>query len=268
LAPDDCIFRDALRRRGVPVRTAIWNDPAVDWSATPVTVIRAAWDYPQRVAAFEGWLERVEGRTTLMNGVPTVRWNMHKRYLAKLHRDGVDIAPTEFLHAGPSVDLVALCQDRGWRDVVIKPCIAGGSYGAKRFSFDDIARAGTLHARALTQRGDAMVQPFLHEVETLGERAYIFIGGVFTHAVRKVAFNSATVTTAEERIAPVDAELAFARAVLHRVAPPPVYARVDVVPVGGRPHLMELELIEPTLYFGLEPVAAEKFAGIVCSHVN
>ena len=89
LAPDDQIFRDVLVRRGANVRCAIWSDPDVDWSASPLAVIRATWDYPQRYPEFWKWLARVETRTHLINDPQTVRWNSHKRYLADLERSAV-----------------------------------------------------------------------------------------------------------------------------------------------------------------------------------
>ena len=99
LAPDDQIFRDVLVRRGANVRCAIWSDPDVDWSASPLAVIRATWDYPQRYPEFWKWLAHVETRTHLINDPQTVRWNSHKRYLADLERSGNRIVPTIFVEA-------------------------------------------------------------------------------------------------------------------------------------------------------------------------
>src|SRR5271155_2626408 len=105
LAPDDRIFRDALIGLGASVRTAVWSDPTVDWAHSPVTVIRAAWDYPQRYPEFGEWLDRVEGRTKLVNAAEIVRWNMHKHYLAELSALGIAIAPTVFVEPHEAIDL-------------------------------------------------------------------------------------------------------------------------------------------------------------------
>ena len=54
---------------------------------------------------------------------------------------------------------------------------------------------------------------------------------------------------------------AEAEKVINLVAPAPVYARVDLVRgEAGQPLLMELELIEPSLYLRRSPAAAAKFA--------
>ena len=44
------------------------------------------------------------------------------------------------------------------------------------------------------------------------------------------------------------------------VAPLPLYARVDLVRNGTGFALMELELIEPSLYFNMDPVSPRRFA--------
>jgi glutathione synthase/RimK-type ligase-like ATP-grasp enzyme len=263
LAPDDQIFRDVLLRRGASVRCAIWSDPAVDWSASPLAVIRATWDYPQRYSEFWKWLAHVEARTHLINDPQTVRWNSHKRYLADLERSGSCIVPTIFVEATLEFELADACATRGWDDVVIKPCVGGSSYGARRMRGDDIASNGVRHLNSLLESGEAMVQPFIRETETIGELACIFIDGAFSHAVRKAPFNSSTVTTSERIYDLTEDDLGFVSDIVEGLERTPAYARVDIVPTAQGPVLMELELIEPTLYFGLQPGAAEHLADCV-----
>jgi glutathione synthase/RimK-type ligase-like ATP-grasp enzyme len=263
LAPDDQIFRDVLVRRGANVRCAIWSDPAVDWSASPLAVIRATWDYPQRYPEFWKWLAHVETRTHLINDPQTVRWNSHKRYLADLERSGSRIVPTIFVEAALGFELADACARRGWDDVVIKPCVGGSSYGARRMRGNEIATNGVHHLNSLLEFGEAMVQPFLHETETIGELACIFIDGTFSHAVRKAPFNSSTVTTSERIYDLTEDDRGFVSDIVEGLERPPAYARVDIVPTASGTVLMELELIEPTLYLGLQPAAAEHLADCV-----
>jgi hypothetical protein len=263
LPPDDQLVARALERRGVSVRAAVWTDPHVDWSASPLTVLRATWDYPQRFAEFQAWLARTEEVTTLVNDAATVRWNAHKRYLAELSERGVTIVPTLVVRADEAIDLTAATRARGWNDVVLKPCVGGSSYGTLRVRGDAIGDVGAVHLRWLQRSGDVLVQRYLTEVETAGERAHIVIDGVWSHAVRKVPFNDATETSGEVLHAPSPEERAFVDGVLATLAAPPPYARVDVVPTAAGLVLMELELIEPSLYFELAPGSADRLAGVV-----
>lgn len=128
---------------------------------------------------------------------------------------------------------------------------------------DEIADNGVRHLNSLLETGEAMVQPFIRETETIGELACIFIDGTFSHAVRKAPFNSSTVTTSERIYDLTEDDLGFVSDIVEGLERTPAYARVDVVPTANGTLLMELELIEPTLYLGLQPAAAEQLADCV-----
>src|SRR5690349_15119149 len=84
----------ALAAYGVRAGFVVWDDPAVDWAAPAVCVVRSTWDYFHRRDAFVAWAERVAGLTELWNPAPVLRWNTHKRYLADLAARGVPVVPT------------------------------------------------------------------------------------------------------------------------------------------------------------------------------
>ena len=95
--------------------------------------------------------------------------------------------------------------------------------------------------------------------------------GAYTHAVQRQAVLSAGFES--ERPAPLvdptDAERALCQAALAALDTPPLYARVDIAPdADGAPHLMELELIEPRLYFREAPHAAERLADALASRLD
>jgi hypothetical protein len=46
-----------------------------------------------------------------------------------------------------------------------------------------------------------------------------------------------------------------------------LYARVDAIERGGRLLLMELELVEPYLFFPEHPLAPERFAQALLKHL-
>ena len=64
-----------------------------------------------------------------------------------------------------------------------------------------------------------------------------------------------------ERVALDEALAGAARRVLAALDDVPLYARVDLARAGERLTLMELELIEPELFFALAPEAADRLAG-------
>lgn len=266
LVPDDFFLRDALAERGFTVRAAVWDDPSVDWSASKVTVCRSLWDYFRKPLEFEAWIERVNVQTHLLNSAQTMKWNMHKGYLLDLLSRGIQTVPTHFCSAGTFVDVAAVCKANDWPDVVIKPAISGSSVGARRLKREQFGREAQDHIEDLLKHGDVMIQPYLAAVETERERSCIFIGDAFTHAILKAPFNAGAagdVETRELRADLSNEEFDFARSVLDVLDEPTVYARVDFVPTGSGPQLMELELIEPSLFFEFAPHAAQSFADVL-----
>jgi hypothetical protein len=62
--------------------------------------------------------------------------------------------------------------------------------------------------------------------------------------------------------------LSFAAAVMTLVPDTCLYARVDVVETARGPLLMELELIEPELYFLIVPDAAGRMAHLIVDRLS
>jgi glutathione synthase/RimK-type ligase-like ATP-grasp enzyme len=259
-APDDVLLAEALRRRGVEARLAVWDDPAVDWGATPVTVIRSTWDYHLKPDRWRGWLAAVARRTRLLNPAAVVAWNGDKRYLLDLQAAGVAIVPTAVIDTGH--DLIGLCRSRGWDDVVVKPAVGASAHGARRFGPAAFPEAAA-HAEALGRTGAVLVQPYQPAVERDLERSLVVIDGAYSHAFTKPAFLSGAGSDdglAVHRATATEIETALHAAAL---AGPVVYARVDLLPSPGGPLLMELELIEPQLGLALAPGSVDRLARAV-----
>jgi glutathione synthase/RimK-type ligase-like ATP-grasp enzyme len=255
---DDQPLHRALAAVGVVARTLPWDDPAVDWNRTRACVLRATWNYIHHYPRFLEWVDRCGAATALWNPAPVVRWNSHKGYLAELAARGLPVVPTKVIARGSRVVLETLCED--WPEVVIKPAVGAGSFGTIKVARADFA-AGQAHLEAMLPARDMLVQPYFRSVHAHGERAVVWIDGAFTHEVRKGARFSGD---PEEISAgfPVGApERAAAEEILAAVPGPLLYARVDLArDEAGRPHLMELELIEPSLFFYRHAPAADVMA--------
>jgi glutathione synthase/RimK-type ligase-like ATP-grasp enzyme len=267
LVEDDQPLRSSLQHRGAEVTAAVWNDPAVDWSAFDAVVIRSTWDYVDHLDAFTAWADRVAAVTRLQNGAAVVRWNAHKGYLDELHAFGLPVVPTRLLRQGDTVALDQVLRRQGWGLAVVKPAVSAGSRDTIRVSLRD---AGEHQAffEALLTKGDVLVQPFVESVSQGGERSLMFFEGRYSHAVRKVAAEG------DFRVQPqfggqISADQPpqkvkdLARSILERAEVDTLYARIDLVRIGEKWKLLELELIEPLLYFSTEPRAAHRFADAI-----
>jgi O-ureido-D-serine cyclo-ligase len=189
-------------------------------------LLRSTWDYMSRLEEFLSWAEQASRATTLVNSLPTVRWNIDKHYLGTLAAAGVPVVPTTFLE--PREDVRAalerfLAAD-ACAEFVIKPAIGAGSRDAQRHGRESRQGAVAHAERLLTAGRSILVQPYLARVDTEGEAALIFFGGDFSHSIRKGAL---------------------------------------LRPGAGAPLLLELELIEPSLFFVHAPGAAARFADCI-----
>jgi glutathione synthase/RimK-type ligase-like ATP-grasp enzyme len=247
-------------------RIVTWDDPTVDWSAFGAVVIRSTWDYHAHLEQFLDWAGRVAAMTSLWNPPQLIEWNVDKRYLLELAASGIPIVPTQVVGAD---DERPPCEG----DIVVKPSIGAGSVGVRRFT-DDPAGAHE-HIDVLHGRGAvAMVQQYVAEIDAHGETGMVFIGGVFSHAFRKEPILASTIQWeasdgqqgmfARERTAattPSAPELAVAELVVATL-PATAYARVDLLPTGDGPVVLELEVIEPSLFLHLDPASPARAAAV------
>ncbi|MCE9592902.1 MAG: hypothetical protein K8S98_01810 [Planctomycetes bacterium] len=261
--PDEDLLLAALAERGVSARMAAWNDPKERWSAGSATVLRSTWDYIHRLEDFLEWAERASAAGPFWNPLEIVRGNVHKRYLLELARRGVATTPTVMFERSARVELARELDARRWSDVVIKPAVGAGSFGARRFAREEIDGASE-HLHSLLADRDALVQPYLPSVETHGERALVWIDGRFTHAVRKTPRWSGGDESVSDALAVEPDERELGELALAPLASQLLYARVDVArDERGAPLLMELELIEPSLFLKQHPLALSRFVDAV-----
>jgi glutathione synthase/RimK-type ligase-like ATP-grasp enzyme len=247
---DEPPLRAALAARGIEAATRAWDDPTVEWGTARACVLRSTWNYTRFHPEFLAWVDRCSALTSLWNPPAIVRWNSHKGYLVQLAARGLPVVPTRLLERGGAARLAEVASD--WAEVVVKPAVAAGSAGALRVRADD--PAGQRHLETLLATRDALVQPYFPSVATHGERAVVWIDGQFTHEVRKSPRFAGDAANISAPLPVGAAEREIAEAVLSAVPRPLLYARVDLArDQEGRPHLMELELVEPRLFLSHPP---------------
>lgn len=265
---DEPLLLRALVEAGAHARAVAWDDPDVDWSAFDLAVLRSTWDYAERWPEFSAWCRRVDRVVRLANPAAVVAWNADKTYLRELSRAGVAVVDTTWVAPGQSFELPD-------GEVVVKPSVSAGSRDTARHGAHE--RAGALaHVAALGRAGrTAMVQPYVPSVDVEGETSLLFLGGRFSHATTKGPllvpgqgpttdlFAAETITATSA----APAQHAAAEAALSAVPSGRddlAYARVDLVADGaGRPVVLEVELIEPSLFLTTHPGSADRFAAVL-----
>jgi len=235
----------------------VWDDPDVDWDRFALVVVRSAWDYAERWSQFLRW---AEARPRIENRLSVLRFGVDKhRYLSVLAGAGVPVVPTTFVRLGESFEPPE-------EAFVVKPPISAGGRRSALFEPGDGA-ASDLVAEITGAGGLAMIQPLLSDV---AESSLVYIDGDYSHSLsRRAALppgRAGDVLYLEEKLAPLEAspaDRAIADAALATVPAQTLYARVDLL--GGL--VLELEVVEPSLYLSYGKGAADRFATGVVSRL-
>ncbi len=264
---DDQLVMDACQKLGLAVDRKSWDDPDFDWSTTHSVIFRSTWDYFDRFDEFSQWLNKIKSLTTFINPQELVFWNVDKRYLLDLERRGVEVVPTHIVPVGTQENLKTIADRNNWQEIVIKPTVSATAKDTYRLTYQELEQPAVQDMFTnLCRQQTMMVQPFLKYVLEEGELSVIVIGDKVTHGVRKVAkagdYRVQSDFGGSIRLEePDDEAIAFAEEVVRLCPARPLYARVDLIRNDqGNWNLGEMELIEPELWFRLQPDAADNLA--------
>ena len=264
LTADDQVLANALNARGIEVTPIPWTeiDPFAIVYAPPI-VLRSTWDYHRVPTMFATWLQALDdsGRAT-WNPPSIARANIDKIYLKELDASGIAMPRTRWIDGPTPGSLAAVIAEEGWSRAVLKPRVAATAYGTFLIDRDTSLTGDDL---APARASGALLQEFIPEVIERGEVSLVYFEGSFSHAVVKRAKDGEFRVQKDfggrvEPIAPSAAALGFADRVMTLAGTNTLYARVDIVEANRGPLLMELELIEPELYFLFVPEAANRLA--------
>lgn len=260
--------RAGLAAVGIDPVVVVWDRPGDLDPRVELVIVNYCWGYVTRRAAFLRWVDAAGEGRQVANPVPVLRWNSDKTYLADLAAAGVPTVPTTWVAPG------ARWSPPG-EDFVIKPTVGSGGWGAARYSGGDPAGADR-HLRDLhAAGGTAMVQPYQPAVDDGGEVALVYFGTRFSHAVRKGPMLVAGEGVQPDRwrrqivtpVTPASGHRELAEATMGAIGGrfgPTTYARVDVIDgVQGQPLVLEVELVEPSLFLASAPGATGRFVEAV-----
>ena len=263
----------ALRALGIDAEPATWTEtPAGGWAVYELVVLRSTWDYTFMPERFLQWTQRIGER--LHNAPEVVAWNADKRYLFDLAGTGIPTIPTEHVAPGAGIDPPA-------GRFVLKPAIAAGSRGAAVFDGLRHAAARDHLAQLHAEGHEVLLQPYLDAVDGAeAETALVFLDGELSHALRKGPLLALDLPPPdglyrEEQMSRVEQPAADAVALARRVHGyveerfgRPLYARVDVLrDAAGKPAVLELELIEPSLFLDFAPGSEQALAQAIAARV-
>ncbi len=259
LIADEKFLLAALKDQGMEAVPLIW-DASHDWSDYQYILVRNPWDYFEKIELFWNTLKIISACTRLINPLELMQWNLDKHYLLELAKSGVRIAPTYEVQSLEHVK--NLVQELGFERYVIKPFVSAGAY--KTYAFGKISLPAEIDLINFSDES-FMLQPFVEKIVTQGEASLIYFDHQFSHAILKKP-KQGDFRVQEDfggevaQFNPSVEDFNLAQKVLELLPLKSSYARVDISWDQEGPCLMEVELIEPELFFRFKPSSAEQFA--------
>lgn len=257
---DDNYLFEALKTEWPDLKYDVvsWSDAKINWADYDAAVLRTTWDYTQKRDLFLATLEKIKNAgCKVYNPIDIITWNSHKSYMKDLKKSGVSIIESYFLDEETGATLDSKLTDD--RNYVLKPIVGASAESIKILSKKDLIA----NVLKLTMPEDWFIQPFMPEVLE-GERSIFYFNSKFSHACKKVP-KDGDFRVQEEHgglitsYIPESLELEFAEMALKAIGQNLLYSRIDFLKTKSGPQLIELELIEPSLYFRTDSQSASNF---------
>jgi len=268
----DQMLVEPMAKRGWEAIEVSWETSEANWDAFDLVLIRSTWNYQDDAQRFLAVLADIEASSArLENSLSVVKWNIAKTYLQELEAAGIGIVPTLWPKTFNQQDIEGYFSAFETAEIVFKPIVSANADDTYRISRDNLAQHLS-QMRGIFQHKAFMVQPFIATILTEGEYSLFYFGGQYSHTINKrpkpkdfrVQEEHGGVLT---RVEPEPALRKLAEQTLATIPYPCLYARVDFVRYQNSFALMEVELIEPSLYFNINAGAAARFTDAMVAWV-
>lgn len=264
----DDLIDEPLQKLGWQTHTISWKAENIDWNKYDAVVIRSPWDYQDHADDFLKVLSNIEASSAhLENSLSIIEWNIDKIYLKALEEIHINIVPTLWEN---DISVESVNRFFNYFDtdqLVIKPRISANADNTFWLTKNNIEN----YLAELTTvfiNESFMVQPFMESVINEGEFSLFYFNGTLSHTILKTPKNNDFRVQEEHggRLTTVEPEAELLKqaentlAAIAKIHNMPLYARLDYVRDQTSFALMEAELIEPSLYFNMDPKSPARFA--------
>lgn len=260
----DKLLIEPMKNIGWIAEEVSWRKKNINWSNYDAVVVRSTWDYQNDSEKFVRVLEKINDVSHLENDLDLMIWNMNKNYLFDLEQKGVKIVNTIW-EKSFNPDLANEYFERlNTAEIIIKPNISANADNTFRLTKEKLKENLKVLKKIFKDR-EFMVQPFLNSIIEEGEYSLFFFNGKFSHSVLKKPKENDFRVQEEHGgdIQPfkVSSELIMvAEDIIKKLSTIPLYGRVDLVRnQENKFALIELELIEPSLYLNKDDQSPLRF---------
>lgn len=264
---DDLVL-EPLAELGWSIEMVSWRNRKADWNRYEAVIIRSPWDYQQDAGRFLDVLEKIDQSSArLENPLDLVKWNIDKNYLRELEEKGVLIVPSLWGKELAAKKLLTAFDQLNRNELVIKPTVSANADNTFRFKKSLLPQYEEEILQTFSER-PYLIQPFMKYIVSEGEFSLFYFNGEYSHTILKTPAPGDFRVQEEHggMLASVEPEAKLrerAQQTMQHLDPQPLYARADYVRTEDNDFaLMELELIEPSLYFNMDSESPKRFARI------
>jgi len=265
---DDKILIEALREYNIAAQPVDWRSPDVIWSDFDAVLVYSTWDYYEDYPKFLSTLQKIESMNIkLFNYSSIIQWNACKKYLKDLEKLGLKTIESVYISANELDNLQSILIEKGWDDCVIKPQISTSGYHTFRFNLSNIE-----HIQDYLKNFDEqfIIQPFAEEIIAEGEWSFVFFDREYIHCMLKKPLegNFRVQKGIKIPIQPPEWMIKEAQHIIETINRPALQTRVDVIRRGNEIRIMEIEMIEPSLYLRYFPGSEKRIARKISEKLN
>jgi len=249
------------------VDTIPWKAKNIRWNDYDCVIVRSTWDYQKSPDEFLQVLEEIDSQTRLENSLEVMKWNMNKTYLRDLEEKGIKIVPSIWCDRFDELELPEFFEQLKSDEIIIKPTISANADHTYWLNKRNVnSQLSTLNSQFSSR--SFVVQPFMEKILTEGEYSLFYFGGKYSHTILKIPKQNDFRVQEEhggiiKHVLPEREMKRRADKILGVIEEDLLYARIDFVRTMENDFaLIELELIEPSLYFNMDPDSPEKFTRV------
>ena len=240
----------------------------IDWDQYDSVIIRSTWNYQENFLKFINVLKEINSSSAdLQNPIDIVEWNLNKQYLKDLENKKIKIVPSQWFNNFIPKEIIQSFLNFNSKKIIIKPCIsANADYTYILEEKTALSKLNTLKKDFIDK--EFIIQPFIQDIKNEGEYSLIYFGNTLSHVLLKTPkvgdfrVQEEHGGTLKSIINPEQALIRFGKNVINKLPRACLYSRVDIVRNKNEFLLMEVELIEPSLYFNMDSKSPKKFVEV------
>lgn len=258
----DLLLQNNLLHNQITSDILSWEEDN-NYSKYDAILISSIWEYQDQIDKFTKWLQYLEDNDIkVYNSLDIIKNNYIKeKQIAILEKNNIKFIPTKVIEKKTKnleKEISSIINEFNNQEIVIKPSISGS--GNNTFIIGESNRQNSYLLKniiskleRINKEYNLLIQPFIKEIDN-GEISVIYIGNKPSHAILRYPkiFNNGGLTH-QVPLSSLDKSLMELCNEIIKIKEyqENLYIRIDAVKIDNEYKLMEVELLEPDLFFYL-----------------